>query len=160
MSKGYSGHFSGTKGAKHGSGTIKSQQQQKAVEWAKNHRNEVSRRIYDKMNTVTVAYDESTGKYYYGKNGGISLNNSPKNPVLFGENGILPKSSLNRFPLGHCAEVDAINNALNDGAKLSNLHIYTIGTTKKDFGTAKCACENCTYAFKGKVKSNNSGWRN
>lgn len=23
----------------------------------------------------------------------------------------------------------------------------------------KCACENCTYAFKGKVKNNNTGWK-
>ena len=82
---------------------------------------EVSCVSYDKINTVIVVYDVSTVKSYYGKNGGI---------------------------------------ALNDGAKLSNLHIYTTGTTKKNFGVEISACENCTFAFKGKVKSNNSGWRN
>lgn len=55
------------------------------------------------------------------------------------------------------------NNALNAGAKLENLHITTLDVKKKHIRShniiGKCACENCTYTFKGKVKNNNSGWK-
>ena len=57
------------------------------------------------------------------------INKTKKNPILFGDSthiGILPTSSLNKYPIGNCAEVDAINNALNAGSKLKDLHITTI----------------------------------
>ena len=85
-----------------------------------------------------------------------------KTPILFGDSsqeGILPKKSLNQYEVGNCAEVHAINQSLNAGAKLENLHITTIHTTKGSMGKAKEACENCTFAFKGKVKHNNTGWK-
>lgn len=120
-----------------------------------------SKRQRDKFNTASVVYDESTGKYYYGRNGGIELSGTRKNPLLFGDQtrqGILPKISFNQYSIGNCAEVDAINNALNDNASLSNLHITTIHTTKAGMGQKKAACKNCTYAFRGKVKRNYTGW--
>ena len=99
--------------------------------------------------------------YYYGRNGGIEKNGSPKSPILFGDSthdGILPKQSLNNYKIGNCAEVDAINNALNAGAKLENLHITTIHTTPGNMGEYKRACENCTQSFMGRVKRNYTGW--
>ena len=161
MSKGYSGHFKKTKGMRHGKGTLRRLQRQTLAEWAKKKLASLGRRKAKAINTACLAYDERTGKTYFGINKGISLNGSPKNPIIFGNEtslGLLPKDSLNQYPLGNCAEVDAINNALNDGAKLENLHIFTAHVTKGKFGQAKCACQNCTQAFRGKIKSNNSGW--
>jgi len=162
MSKCYSGHFNNRKsienatiGTKHIKGTIPSFQRQLAIEYAQKLLNGENKKIKKIVNTVTLAYDENTGKIYYGCNHGIELNNAPINPIL---QSLLPKTSLNQFPLANCAECDAINNALNGGSKLENLHIYTISATKKKMGIPKPSCENCTYAFKGKVKSNNSGW--
>ena len=111
------------------------------------------------MNTATVVYDERTGKYYYGRNGAPFEDGYIKNPTLFSKNGILPKESLNVYKVGNCAEVDAVNKALNDGAKLENLHMTTIHTTKYSFGKNKESCENCTAAFKNKIKQNYTGWK-
>ena len=165
-----SGLFSGTRGIKnHIAPKVylnqSTQNRRHVVLWAKEQVSELekkSNRQREKFNTASIAYDESTGKYYYGRNGGIEKNASPKNPILFGDStheGILPKESLNIYKIGNCAEVDAINNALNNGAKLENLHISTIHTTKDNMGKPKAACENCTYAFKGKVKRNYTGWK-
>lgn len=68
-------------------------------------------------------------------------------------------SESGKYPVGNCAEVDAINQALNSGAKLENITIYTIHTTKGHVGRRKEACENCTFAFKGKIKKNHTGWK-
>lgn len=108
-----------------------------------------------------VVYDESSGKYYYGRNGGYREKDYVRNPILFGDDvhkGLLPASSLNNYPVGNCAEVDAVNRALNAGAKLKDLHLTTIHVTKKHFGEYKPSCENCTYTFKGRLKENYSGW--
>ena len=69
----------------------------------------------------------TTGKYYNGRNHGIEIDHSKKNPILFGDTnhkGLLPEKSLNRLPLGNCAEIHAVNKALNDGAKLKNQSLY------------------------------------
>lgn len=90
-----------------------------------------------------------------------------KSTILLGDKtheGILPKVKLNRYPLSNCAEVDAINNALNAGAKLENLHMSTLDVSRKNIRShciiEKCDCKNCVAAFKGKIKKNNTGWEN
>lgn len=164
MSKGYSGHFHGTKGAKRHGGSAK-QLHSHVNTWAEKTANRlegISKRQRDKFNTAAVIYDESTGKYYNGRNHGIEIDHDKKNPILFGDSsheGILPKKSLNHLSVGNCAEIHAVNKALNDGAKLSNLKMYTIHTTKSSFGKAKESCENCTFALKGKIKENYTGWK-
>ncbi len=164
MSKGYSGLFLGTKGEKMHKGSSK-QMQLYITSWARDiakRLEKTSKRQREKFNTATVAYDESTGKYYNGRNHGIEINREEKNPILFGDKthpGLLPKESLNRFPLGNCAEMHAVNKALNDGADLKNIKLYTIHTTKRDFGKPKESCENCTYTLKGKIKENYTGWK-
>lgn len=163
MSKGYSGLFSGTKGERAYKGTPK-QMQSHVTSWAHDtaeRLENISKRQREKFNTATVAYDESTGKYYNGRNHGIEIEHDKKNPILFGDNtheGLLPKQSLNHLVVGNCAEIHAVNQALNDGAKLENLKIYTIHTTKSSFGKPKPACENCTYALRGNIKENYTGW--
>lgn len=134
---------------------------QKVKDWAQKEADElaaISKRKRNKFNTASVVYDEESGQYFYGRNKGIELSGVEKNPQLFGENGILPKKPLNDYPFGNCAEVDAINSALNAGAKLGNLTLTTIHTSDKGFGDPKKACKNCTYTFKGKIKHNHSGW--
>lgn len=167
MSKPVSGHFSGTIGDKSRNQNTSSQRvnnKTRVTSWAQKEADRlstISNRQREKFNTATVAYDESTGKYYFGRNKGIELNNSPKNTTLFGDKtheGLLPKNSLNGYKIGNCSEVDALNNALNAGAKLNNLHITTIHTTKSSMGKNKNACQNCTYSFKYKVKRNYTGW--
>ncbi len=165
MSKGTCGLFSKTNGAIKTEGINPAVQKTKALNYASSIHQNGTKAEKNRINTVSVVFDEQTGKYYYGMNGGIALHNSPKNAILFGDEthkGLLPKTSLNNFPVGHCAEIDAVNKALNDGASLSNLHITTISATKKNINgnksISKCACENCTTALKGLIKQNNTGW--
>ena len=138
----------------------------KAKAWAKNKATQlkaISNNKRNDFNTACVVYDYETGNYYYGRNKGIKLNGTEKSPILFGNEvhpGILPKKSLNDYIIGNCAEVDAVNNALNAGAKLHNLYMTTIHTYENDFGKLKHACENCTYTFRGKIRENYAGWEN
>ena len=166
MAKGHSGLFEGTKGDRTYKGILASSLKEKAYDYAEEIHKNGSKAEKKKINTVTVVFDEETGKYYFGMNGGIELHNSSKNDILFGNethDGLLPKTSMNNFPIGNCSEVDAINNALNAGAKLENLHMTTLDVKRNNIkehkSIGKCACENCTYAFKGKVKKNNTGWK-
>lgn len=163
MSKGVSGHFSGTKGAR-SYGASEKQLHSQVTSWAEDTARKlknVSKRQREKFNTATVVYDETTGKYYNGRNRGIQIDQDIKNPILFGDSthkGLLPEISLNNYSLGNCTEMHAVNKALNDGAHLGNLSMYTIHTTKSRFGKSKPACENCTHTLKGRIKTNYSGW--
>ena len=167
MSKGNSGLFSGTQrnnvsNEKRTPLQIKAYSHERVKDWAEKKKSSLTGKTKKNFNTACVAYDESTGKYYYGRNGGYHEKNYIKNPILYGDSthdGLLPKTSLNKYPIGNCAESDAINQALNGGANIKNLHITTIHTTKSKFGNYKESCENCCYAFKGKVKANYSGWK-
>ena len=162
MSKSYSYLFSGTKGSIiHDKTVIKSVSKGKVTSWAQEKRASLTGEAKKKYNTACVVYDEATGKCYYGINGGYKEEGYEKNPILFGDQnhaGILPKTKLNKFPVGNCAEVDAVNRALNDGASLANLHMTTIYATKKRLGEYKPSCENCIHTFRGRIKENYSGW--
>ena len=169
MSKTNSGLFSGTKGsncnkssAKLSSEQIRAASLERIKDWAAKKRDELKGKAKKNFNTACVVYDDETGRFYYGRNGGFREKGYKKNPLLFGDSthdGLLPKTSLNKYPVGNCAEVDAINHALNDGADISHLHITTIHTTKSQFGNYKKSCDNCKHSFKGKVKANYSGWK-
>ena len=165
MSKGISGLFHGTHGEKVANAIKTSVQKDAVTSWSEHTAErlaETSKRQRDKFRTACVAVDEETGKMYFRRNGGIDRNHARHNPVLFGNDGhpgILPRQSLNAYPTPwNCAESDAINAALNAGARLENIHIYTIGTGKKDFGKPKPSCLNCTSAYKGRIRRNNTGW--
>lgn len=165
MSKDISGLFHGTHAEKVANAIKPSVQKAAVTSWAKRIAKKlagISKRQRDKFRTACVAVNEETGEMYFGRNGGIDRNHTHRNPVLFGDDnhpGILPQKSLNAYPTPwNCAESDAINNALNAGAKLENIHIYTIGTGRRDFGEPKTSCLNCTSAYKGRIKRNNTGW--
>lgn len=167
MSKGNSYQFSGTKGEKIAQGIKPENQRKMVTSWAEAmvaHLSEKSKRKRDGFKTACVAFDEETGQLYFGRNAEINrdASNVQKNPILFGDskkNGILPQKSLNNYPTSwNCAETDAINKALNAGAKLENIHIYTISTVKSSFGKDKPSCTNCRTTYKGRIKKNNTGW--
>lgn len=160
MGSGISGLYKNTKGSQK-SPYSPSALHSRVESWAKRKANELemqSKRQRDRFNTACIAIDITTGKRYYGRNKGLEQDKDKKKPQLFGSHGLLPKQSLNNYQLGNCAEVQAINKALNAGAKLENLCITTIHTTKTQMGHSKKACKNCTHAFKKKIKINYTGW--
>ena len=128
--------------------TIPSQQQMHdaVTQWARMEESLAnSNRQLDKFNTATVVYDARTGNYYYGMNRGVQLSGDMLNLSL---ESWLPESSLNQYRLGNCAEVDAVNQALNSGANASDLYLYTINTKNN---VSKPMCENCIYTFGDRV---------
>ncbi|MBR0529341.1 MAG: hypothetical protein IJJ76_06180 [Ruminococcus sp.] len=140
---------------------IEKESREALEKWINEQKSKLTGKEKKSFNTASVAYDEATGKRYFGRNGGYKADGYEKNRVLFGDDtqpGLLPKESLNKYPVGNCSEVDAVNRALNDGADISNLHLTTVHATKGRLGEYKPSCENCTYTFKGKVSENYSGW--
>lgn len=132
---------------KSGRTTIPSQQQMHdaVTQWARMEESLAnSNRQLDKFNTATVVYDARTGNYY-GMNRGVQLSGDTLNLSL---ESWLPESSLNQYRLGNCAEVDAVNQALNSGANASDLYLYTINTKNN---VSKPMCENCIYTFGDRV---------
>ena len=132
-----------------------------AVSWAKSYEKELSKRQSRRFNTACVAYDKKNDRYFYGRNGGIEKSNSEKNAILFGteeKKGLLPEESATAYPVHNCAEIDAVNNALNAGAKIGDLALITIHTRIDKHGELKEACINCTRTLKGKININYSGW--
>lgn len=161
MSKASSHQFSGTKGERIAQGIIPANQKSKLIDWANDvisrMPDNISKRKREKFNTACVAFDETTGELYFGRNGGIDRFGTEIHPTI---KSILPPKNYADFPTTwNCAETDAINNALHAGASLSNLHIYTISTLPRYFGSDKVSCENCTYMYKNRIKKNNTGWR-
>lgn len=105
-----------------------------------------SKRKRDRFNTATVVYDAKNANYYYGMNKGIKLSGDNIHPSLA---SWLPDTTLeDGLIVGNCAEVDAVNQALNSGANVADLYMYTIDTKKN---ISKKMCENCKYTFYGRV---------
>lgn len=119
---------------------------QAVTEWARMYEKLAnSNTQLSKFNTASIVYDASRGRYYYGMNRGVQLKGNQINPLL---EAWLPKNSLNSYKLGNCAEVDAVNQALNDGAIIKDLYVYTINTKNN---RAKPMCENCIYVFNNRI---------
>ncbi len=166
MSKTYSGLYAGTIGSRPCKGSERDLQV-KVTDWAQveaDKLEKISRKKRRDFNTATVVYDESTGNYYYGRNGGIDIYKEPHNPVLYGDAThprLLPKTSPYYYGVDNCAEIHAVNRALNSGAKLKNLRLYTIhaiSASKFSFGDKKMSCQNCAFTLKGRIKENYTGW--
>ena len=60
----------------------------------------------------------------------------------------LPEKSLNYLPVGNCAEVDAVNQALKAKANVNDLYLYTIDV---ETYLPKAMCDNCIYTFADRV---------
>lgn len=164
MCKPRSGLFQGTAGdlaSSAATGQLANRLQQSVTQWAENLARPLTGGTRRAFYVACVAFDETTGRCYYGRNKGFLDPAFVRNPLLFGDSthkGILPSESREPFPVGNCAEVDAINSALNDGASLSNLHISVISARKNKMGELMKSCKNCTYTFRGRIKANYSGW--
>lgn len=160
MSKASSHQFSGTKGERIAQGKVPENQRKQVTAWAEDVVSRMGPNVKksdrNRFNTACVAFDETTGELYYGRNGGIDRFGPKLHPSL---ERILPPKNLEKWPsTWNCAETDAINNALHAGASLQNLHIYTISVRPRNFGTDKASCKNCTHMYKGRIKKNNTGW--
>ena len=137
----------GTRGILFNSRPLVNTMKNAVSEWAKMQKKLApSKTKANNFNTATVTYDAKTGKYYYGMNRGLDISGEKLNSTL---SKMLPEKSLNKFKLGNCAEVDAVNQALNDKANVKDLYLYTIDANT---GVPKRMCENCVYTFDGYVK--------
>jgi hypothetical protein len=106
-----------------------------------------SNRELREFNTATVVYNKFTGRHYYGANRGIFVKGDEIHSTLAAN---LPEVSTNNFKLGNCAECDAVNQALTDGSKWSDLQMHTVGVEFKTGNTfPKPLCSNCEVTFKG-----------
>lgn len=136
------------------------------TEWSKIEiTKKTTKRQRDNFLCATIVYDKVSKNVFFGQTKWLKKDGIIKNDILFGENGILPIENLAPagYTVGGCSEVDAVNQALNNGCKLENLYMLTINTTSHDkgeykFGSLKPACENCTYTFHGNIYKNFSGW--
>jgi hypothetical protein len=94
---------------------------------------------------VSVIVDRKTGRVYEGISGGIKS----LDEVHPGLRELLPEKSLEKWPVTNCAECDALNKALHDGAELGNLEMHTMKIDKK---TGKATnfekCNNCKITTK------------
>ena len=91
-----------------------------------------------KLKFATVTYDSKLGAYTYAYNSEIvGMTDDMLNATL---RGMSARTS--------CAEIQAVNKALNAGSKLSNLYIYTVNVQT---GGAAYACRVCSRILNGKV---------
>ncbi len=112
------------------------------IEWVElEKKGMTSNRQLAKYRSATVAYDSESGMFYFGRNGTLRVGRDNINSTLSLH---LPETSLCKYRLGNCSEVDAVNQALNNGAKASNLYLYTIDPHTY---LPKTMCENCFYTF-------------
>ena len=160
MSKASSHQFVGTKGDRIEKGMDPKNLKKQVVAWAeeviRRMPKDVSHKKRNRFNTACVVFDEKTGKLYFGRNGGIRRFGDQLHPKL---EKILPAKSLNKYPTTWgSAETDAINQALYNGSKLKNMRIYVIVTNRGRIGNTKISCENCTYAYRKRIKKNYTGW--
>ncbi|MDZ4822269.1 MAG: RHS repeat-associated core domain-containing protein [Flavobacteriales bacterium] len=96
---------------------------------------------------VSVAVDKKTGKVYTGESGRVKPPRTDLHPELEQR---MPKESLERHSPDNCAEVDAANEALKDGAKIEDLEIHTV-KIEKNTGVVSDfePCNNCQQTFEG-----------
>ena len=113
------------------------------TQWAKMKQSIASNRQLNKFRAATVVFDSKSGQYYYGMNRGIRM----KGDMIDGQLAEwLPKETLCYLPVGNCAEVDAVNQALK--ANINDLYLYTIDVENY---LPKAMCDNCIYTFADKV---------
>ncbi|MBD2499005.1 hypothetical protein H6G83_00010 [Anabaena azotica FACHB-119] len=95
-----------------------------------------------KIPTATSAVvDVSTGKVYYATSGRPYPQTI--HPLLQAR---MPNPSLETWPVNNCAEFKAVNQALLDGAKITNLEVHTVRTQT---GEAFSRCANCQITTEG-----------
>jgi uncharacterized Zn-binding protein involved in type VI secretion len=89
---------------------------------------------------TSAAVDSRTGRVYTADSGSPGQN---INPTLQQR---MPNPSMERWPVDNCAEFQAANRALADGARMEDLVIHTV--TVRD-GAAFPRCQNCRTTTSG-----------
>jgi RHS repeat-associated protein len=89
---------------------------------------------------ASAVVDTSSGKVYLGRSGALPGDIHPDLRAR------MPASSLEEWPVNNCAEFDALNKALHDGASLDNLEMATVRVAS---GKAEPRCKNCKVTTQG-----------
>lgn len=113
----------------------------KARQAAKQLRTQFRKGQIDTLPTATTAIvNKKTGEVFIGTSG------TKPNITNFTILNEMPKESLEKWQVNNCAEVDALNKAMNrKGTKLSDLEVYTVRTST---GQKMHPCKNCQQTLK------------
>ena len=128
------------------------------VTWATNYRKGLpsNSQLTDFNKACAASYRKTDGtiETVFGRNGGV-LNTQKSYPTISAEKGLglheelakrLPKET--RWPnIANCAECDAVNQALHNGAKWEDIQIHTINI-KDGIMTDVIRCPECQDIFK------------
>lgn len=91
---------------------------------------------------TSVAVNRKTGKSYYGYS---RTRPQTIHPTI--QKQMPKKSKVGNRPPNNCAEFDAVNKAMLDGAgSMNNVDVYTVKTST---GEAMTRCDNCKESTKG-----------
>lgn len=126
--------------------------------WAKQYREKLPSNFQlTDFNKATIASYKKleTIETVFGRNGGV-LNTQKKFPTISAEKGLgLHPELAKRLPentqwpnIANCAECDAVNQALHNGAKWEDIQIYTIDIRQNGAITDKVRCSECQEIFK------------
>lgn len=104
---------------------------------------------------VNVYIDKKTGKVYYGISGYKSnpTRRVDANNITITNNMLADMinnlgESLTNYPIDNCGEFNAINNALFDGASITDLCLYSINISNNVYWTP---CPNCQSLYSSYV---------
>ncbi|MEI4803438.1 hypothetical protein WAZ07_19635 [Bacillus sp. FJAT-51639] len=115
---------------------------------------------------VSAIVDTKTGKIYYGYSGKTGFNPS-RTEVLHEDlqkliertkdlakkdinNPYVEKGSFEKWDVDNCAEIQAVNQALNDGAKIEDMFVRTVNFKTGEFADF---CKNCKVTFSEFMKA-------
>ena len=98
---------------------------------------------------LTIAVDKKTGEMFYGTSG------MKNNPTRLDDTHTKLQKTLNNkvnsetnYPLENCGEFNAINDALTDGNKITDLKLFAIDIKS---GSLKKRCLNCDAMYRSLV---------
>lgn len=134
------------KAAKEAAEKAAKEAKEKAAKEAKKWADELAQKSKKKPHVITVVVDSKTGKVYKGTNKGVK-NLDDVDDALKKK---LPNPSKEKWSSHNCAEVDAYNQALKDGAKWEDLQHHTLGRGENGSFGSKAPCRNCAETFLGK----------
>ena len=136
-----------------------SEMREDVVTWATNYRNNLPtpRQLEGFNKACAASYRKADGtiETVFGRNGGV-LNTQKSYPTISAEKGLgLHEELAKRLPLetqwpnpANCAECDAVNQALYNGAKWEDIQIHTITISRDGKMTDVIRCEECQDIFK------------
>ncbi len=128
------------------------------MSWAKAYREKLpsNSQLTDFNKACAASYKKSDGtiETMFGRNGGV-LNTQKSYPTMSAEKGLgLHPELQKRLPantqwpnVANCAECDAVNQALHNGAKWEDIQIHTIDIRPNGTMTDRVRCSECQDIF-------------